>query len=80
MSDDLLQNPANFPELMLVPHLDDDWTEVSIEQGSDDSWEVYVHVRVDAGYPDREQAQAVADYYRENLQAYLAHQKRRGLG
>jgi hypothetical protein len=77
MEDDLLANPANFPELMLLPHLDDEWTEVRLGRRSDGAWEVYVTIRVDDGYRNEASAQAVADHYRENLQAFVEHRRKR---
>ncbi|WP_432544663.1 hypothetical protein [Kineococcus sp. SYSU DK002] len=80
MSDDLLANPSNFPELMLLPHLDDEWTEVRLGRRSDGAWEVYVTIRVDEGYRNEAAAQAVADHYRENLEAYVEQRRRRRRG
>jgi hypothetical protein len=77
MADDLLANPGNFPELMLLPNLDDEWTEVRLGRRSDGAWEVYVTIRVDDGYRNEAAAQAVADHYRENLEAFVEHRRRK---
>lgn len=73
---DLLRNPENFIGLVVIPQLQDSWTRVDLARASDGSWETYLHVRLDGGYASREEAEAVAAYYQENLAAYCRHTSR----
>ncbi|NAZ83046.1 hypothetical protein GTR02_14600 [Kineococcus sp. R8] len=77
MADDLLRNPANFLELMLLPHLHDGRAEVTAKKTDAGTWAVQVRVDVDGDYTNEADAQAVTDYYRDNLHAYLTHQRAR---
>ncbi|NAZ80905.1 hypothetical protein GTR02_03620 [Kineococcus sp. R8] len=75
MADDLLRNPANFLELMLLPHLHEGRAEVDVTETVDGTWTVQLSVDLDAEYTSEADARAVADYYQDNLRAYLDHQR-----